>query len=205
MPELKTKGVMAVVSGPSGVGKGTICSYLADKYDDFFLSVSATSRLPRPNEQEGVHYYFKTQEEFDRMIENDELLEYARYVGKSYGTPKAPCMNHIENGENVILEIEVQGGMKVKEKQPDTVMIFVVPPSMEELEDRLRGRGTESEEVIIQRLERARTELLLMKDYDYIVVNKSVEETAEQVRSIIIAEGLRTKNIINNIKKELEL
>lgn len=194
-----------MVSGPSGVGKGTICSYLADKYDDFFLSVSATSRLPRPNEQEGVHYYFKTQEEFDRMIENDELLEYARYVGKSYGTPKAPCMNHIENGENVILEIEVQGGMKVKEKQPDTVMIFVVPPSMEELEDRLRGRGTESEEVIIQRLERARTELLLMKDYDYIVVNKSVEETAEQVRSIIIAEGLRTKNIINNIKKELEL
>lgn len=194
-----------MVSGPSGVGKGTICSYLANKYDDFFLSVSATSRSPRPNEKEGVHYYFKTQEEFDRMIENDELLEYARYVGKSYGTPKAPCTNHIENGENVILEIEVQGGMKVKEKQPDTVMIFVVPPSMEELEDRLRGRGTESEEVIIQRLERARTELLLMKDYDYIVVNKSVEETAEQVRSIIIAEGLRTKNIINNIKKELEL
>lgn len=194
-----------MVSGPSGVGKGTICSYLADKYDDFFLSVSATSRSPRPNEQEGVHYYFKTQEEFDRMIENDELLEYARYVGKSYGTPKAPCVKHIENGENVILEIEVQGGMKVKEKQPDTVMIFVVPPSMEELEDRLRGRGTESEEVIIQRLERARTELLLMKDYDYIVVNKSVEETAEQVRSIIIAEGLRTKNIISNIKKELEL
>ena len=172
---MKTKGVMAVVSGPSGVGKGTVCSYLTEKYDDFFLSISATSRAPRPNEQEGVHYYYKTQEEFDAMIENDELLEYARYVGKSYGTPKAPCMEHIENGENVILEIEVQGGMKVKEKEPETIMIFVVPPSMEELEARLRGRGTEAEEVIIQRLERAKTELLLMKDYDYIVVNNSVE------------------------------
>ena len=202
---MKTKGVMAVVSGPSGVGKGTVCSYLTEKYDDFFLSVSATSRAPRPNEQEGVHYYYKTQEEFDAMIENDELLEYARYVGKSYGTPKAPCMEHIENGENVILEIEVQGGMKVKEKEPETVMIFVVPPSMEELESRLRGRGTEPEDVIVQRLERAKTELLLMKDYDYIVVNNSVEETAEQIRSIMVSEGLKTKNILNNIKEELEL
>lgn len=202
---MKNKGIMAIVSGPSGVGKGTICDYLVEKYDDFFLSISATSRAPRSNEKEGVHYYFKTQEEFDKMIENDELLEYARYVDKSYGTPKAPCMEHIERGENVILEIEVQGGMKVKEKEPDTIMIFVVPPSIEELEQRLRGRGTESEEVIVQRLGRAKVELLLMKDYDYIVVNNSVEEAAEQIRSIIISEGLKTNKIINNVKKELKI
>ena len=202
---MKNKGIMAVVSGPSGVGKGTICTYLAQKYDDFFLSVSATSREPRPGEKDGVHYYFKTQNEFDSMIDNDELFEYARYVGKSYGTPKAPCVEHILNGDNVILEIEVQGGMTVKKKEPDTVMIFVVPPSMEELEQRLRGRGTEPEDIIAQRLKRATDELLLMKDYDYIVVNNSVEETAEQIRCIMIAEGKKTKNSFENIKEELGL
>lgn len=200
-----TKGIMAVVSGPSGVGKGTICSYLAEKYDDFFLSVSVTSRAPRSNETDGIHYYFKTQEEFDSMIKNDELLEYAGYVGKSYGTPKAPCIEHINKGENVILEIEVQGGMKVKEKEPKTVMIFVAPPSIEELELRLRGRNTESEELIKQRLSRAKDELLLMKDYDYIVVNNSVEETAKQIHSIIVAERYKKENIINEVKKELKI
>ncbi len=202
---MKIKGVMAVVSGPSGVGKGTICTCLAEKYDDFFLSISATSRSPRPNEIDGVHYYFKTQQEFDEMIENDQLLEYARYVGKSYGTPKKPCMEHIEKGENVILEIEVQGGTKVKEKEPNTIMIFVVPPSLEELESRLRGRGTETEEAIKQRLSRAKEELKLMKNYDYIVVNDSVEEAAERIRSIMIAESFKTENMINTVKEELEL
>lgn len=202
---LKNKGIMAVVSGPSGVGKGTVCTYLAEKYDDFFLSVSATSRDPRPGEKDGVHYYFKTQDEFDDMIKNDELFEYARYVGKSYGTPKAPCIRHLSDGDNVILEIEVQGGMTVKKKNPDTVMIFVVPPSMAELEQRLRGRGTESEEVIARRLKRATDELLLMEEYDYILVNNSVEETAEQIRCILIAESKKTKNSFMNIKEELGL
>ena len=200
---MKNKGIMAVVSGPSGVGKGTICQYLADNYENFFLSVSATSRAPRSIEQDGVHYYFKTQSEFEDMIKNDELLEYARYVDKYYGTPKAPCMDHIKRGENIILEIEVQGGMKVKKKCPDTVMIFVVPPTMEDLVLRLKGRGTETEEIINQRLERAKEELKLMENYDYIVVNNSVETAAEQIRSIIKAEGLKTKHTLNDIKEDL--
>lgn len=202
---MRNKGVLAVISGPSGVGKGTICTYLAEKYDDFFLSVSATSRQPRPNEVDGVHYHFKTPEQFKEMIENDEFLEYAGYVDKFYGTPKKPCYEHIEKGINAILEIEVQGGMKVKQKEPDTVMIFIVPPTMEELENRLRGRGTETEEVILQRLARAKEELLYMKDYDYIVVNNSVEDSAEQIRGILNSEGLKTKNMINMVEKELKL
>ncbi|MBQ2285596.1 MAG: guanylate kinase [Clostridia bacterium] len=202
---MNNKGVIAVISGPSGVGKGTICTYLAQKYDDFFLSVSATSRLPRPNEVDGVHYHFKTPEQFKEMIANDEFLEYAGYVDKFYGTPKAPCYEHVEKGINAILEIEVQGGMMVKEKEPDTVMIFIVPPSMEELENRLRGRGTETEEVILQRLARAKEELLQMKNYDYIVVNNSVEEAAEQIRNILNSESLKTKNMINMVEKELKL
>ena len=202
---MNNKGVIAVISGPSGVGKGTICTYLAQKYDDFFLSVSATSRLPRPNEVDGVHYHFKTPDQFKEMIANDEFLEYAGYVDKFYGTPKAPCYEHVEKGINAILEIEVQGGMMVKEKEPDTVMIFIVPPSMEELENRLRGRGTETEEVILQRLARAKEELLQMKNYDYIVVNNSVEEAAEQIRNILNSESLKTKNMINMVEKELKL
>ena len=202
---MNNKGVIAVISGPSGVGKGTICTYLAEKYDDFFLSVSATSRQPRPNEVDGVHYHFKTPEQFKEMIANDEFLEYAGYVDKFYGTPKAPCYEHVEKGINAILEIEVQGGMMVKEKEPDTVMIFIVPPSMEELESRLRGRGTETEEVILQRLARAKEELLQMKNYDYIVVNNSVEEAAEQIRNILSSESLKTKNMINMVEKELKL
>ena len=202
---MNNKGVIAVISGPSGVGKGTICTYLAQKYDDFFLSVSATSRLPRPNEVDGVHHHFKTSEQFKEMIANDEFLEYAGYVDKFYGTPKAPCYEHVEKGINAILEIEVQGGMMVKEKEPDTVMIFIVPPSMEELENRLRGRGTDTEEVILQRLARAKEELLQMKNYDYIVVNNSVEEAAEQIRNILNSESLKTKNMINMVEKELKL
>lgn len=202
---MNNKGVIAVISGPSGVGKGTICTYLAEKYDDFFLSVSATSRQPRPNEVDGVHYHFKTPEQFKEMIANDEFLEYAGYVDKFYGTPKAPCYEHVEKGINAILEIEVQGGMMVKEKEPDTVMIFIVPPSMEELESRLRGRGTETEDVILQRLARAKEELLQMKNYDYIVVNNSVEEAAEQIRNILSSESLKTKNMINMVEKELKL
>ena len=140
-----------------------------------------------------------------RNLNNDELLEYAQYVDKYYGTPKKPCMEHIDKGENVILEIEIQGGMKVKEKEPDTVMIFVVPPSMEELESRLRGRGTESEDLVLQRLARAKEELAEMGNYDYIVVNDTVEETADRIYSILEAESNKTSKIINEIKKELKL
>ena len=205
MQTLKNRGVLAVVSGPSGVGKGTVCARLIEKYPGCFLSISATSRSPRGAEEDGVHYYFKSREEFEEMIKNDELLEHAQYVDKYYGTPKKPCMEHIDKGENVILEIEIQGGMKVKEKEPDTVMIFVVPPSMEELESRLRGRGTESEELVLQRLARAKEEIAEMGNYDYIVVNDSIEETADRIYSILEAESNKTSKIINYIKKELEL
>lgn len=205
MQTLKNKGVLAVVSGPSGVGKGTVCARLIEKYEGCFLSISATSRSPRGAEEDGVHYYFKSREEFEEMIKNDELLEHAQYVDKYYGTPKKPCMEHIDKGENVILEIEIQGGMKVKEKEPDTVMIFVVPPSMEELETRLRGRGTESEDLVLQRLARAKEELAEMGNYDYIVVNDTVEETADRIYSILEAESNKTSKIINEIKKELKL
>ena len=185
---MNKKGVIAVVSGPSGVGKGTICTYLTEKYDDFFLSVSATSRHPRPNEVDGVHYHFKTPEQFKEMIENDEFLEYAGYVDKFYGTPKAPCYEHVEKGINAILEIEVQGGTKVKEKEPDTVMIFIVPPSMEELENRLKGRGTETDETFNKRFAIAKEEIKRACEYDYIVVNDSVSLCADKVCSIIEAE-----------------
>lgn len=205
MQTLKNKGVLAVVSGPSGVGKGTVCARLIEKYEGCFLSISATSRPPRGAEEDGVHYYFKSREEFEEMIKNDELLEHAQYVDKFYGTPKKPCMEHIDKGENVILEIEIQGGMKVKEKEPETVMIFVVPPSMDELESRLRGRGTESEELVLQRLARAKEELAEMGNYDYIVVNDTVEETADRIYSILEAESNKTSKIINHIKKELKL
>lgn len=202
---MKNRGIMAVVSGPSGVGKGTVCQYIAENYDGFFLSVSATSRAPRPAEEDGVHYYFKTNAEFEDMIKNDELLEYASYVGKYYGTPKAPCDAHIEKGENVILEIEVQGGMKVKSKAPDTVMIFVAPPSVGELRLRLSGRGTETDDVIEKRLLRAEEELRLMEKYDYIVVNNDVSETAAQIVEIMRAEALKTKHVLRDVKEDLKI
>lgn len=194
-----------MVSGPSGVGKGTVCTYLTQQYPEVFLSVSATSRKPRPGEIEGVHYFFKTPEEFQRMIENGEFLEYAHYVSSSYGTPKAPCLEHLERGEDVLLEIEVQGGKRVKEQLPETVMIFVAPPSFVELESRLRGRGTEEEGAVSKRLARAREELAKMRQYDYIVINRTVEQTASEIRAILLAERRKTENVIDDIERELKI
>ena len=200
-----SKGKLLVLSGPSGVGKGTVLGELMKRRGDMCFSVSATTRAPREGEVDGVNYFFVTKERFEEMIQNNELLEYAQFVSNSYGTPRAYVEQQLEKGMNVILDIEVQGARNIVGMIPDAVSVYMIPPSYEELEKRLRGRGTETEEVILQRLARAKEELLQMKDYDYIVVNNSVEEAAEQIRSILNSESLKTKNMINMVEKELKL
>lgn len=199
------KGLLLVVSGPSGVGKGTVCKYLTETEPDIFLSVSATSRKPREGEVEGQHYYFVSPEKFKEMIDGDEFLEYASYITSSYGTPKKPCFEHLENGNSVILEIEVQGGTKVKEKYPDTVMIFIVPPDMETLKQRLRGRGTEADDVIEKRIKRAYEEFDYLEKYDYIVVNDDIEKAAQRIKAIICAEQQKRSRVFDDVRKELKI
>ncbi len=180
-----SKGRLFIISGASGAGKGTVLEKLFETSDNLFYSVSATTRGPRPGETDGADYYFKTRDEFERMIENGEFLEYAQYAGNYYGTPAAPVRSRIENGQNVILEIDLQGCLQVKEKMPDAVSVFIAPPSFEELERRLRGRGTETEEKIRERLETAKKELEAAAIYDYTVINDDVESAARRLRSIM--------------------
>lgn len=182
------KGVLVIVSGLSGAGKGTICKRLIEKYPDFELSVSATSRDPRPGEVHGREYFFVTKEEFEDKIENDQLLEYARYVDNYYGTPKQWVEEQMEAGKNVILEIELQGAFQVREKIERAVLIFIMPPSMEELERRLRGRGSETEEQIRKRLDRAEEELAFVDQYDYVIVNEDVEKSVDMLYDIVCCE-----------------
>lgn len=153
---MKEKGILIVVSGFSGSGKGTIMRELLKKYDNYALSVSATTRVPRPGEEEGREYFFKSTEEFEKMIAKDELIEYARYVDNYYGTPRVYVEEQLEAGKDVVLEIEIQGALKVKEKFPDTLLLFVTPPSAQELRSRLVGRGTETMDVIEYRMSRAK-------------------------------------------------
>ncbi len=193
-------GLKIVLSGPSGSGKGTIVKELI-KDEQFLLSISATTRSPRQGEEEGVHYFFKTQEDFEVMIANDELLEYAQFCGNYYGTPKAFIEESVKNGKDVILEIEVEGAMQIKEIYSDAIFIFVVPPSLVELENRLVGRGTEERTVIDQRLARAKEELALYKNYDYVVVNDRLVEALEEIRCIVQAEKLRSTYYQEKIEK----
>ncbi len=188
------KGTLMVVSGPAGVGKGTIVKLACEKAKgNIHLSVSATTRNPRPIDQEGVTYYFKTKEEFQSMIEHNEVLEWAEYVGNYYGTPRKPVEDALSKGLDVILEIEVQGAMQIKKNFPSAVLAFVAPPSREELENRLRGRGTETEEQILSRLKTAEGELSRMNEYDYIVVNDQIEQASEDLLTILRAEKLKQK------------
>ena len=169
----KNKGILIVVSGFSGSGKGTIMKELMKQYSDrYALSISATTRKPRPGETDGVEYFFKTREEFEKMIAQDELIEYAQYVENYYGTPKAYVEQQLEAGKDVILEIEIQGALKVKDKNPDTLLLFVTPPSAEELKNRLVGRGTEEMSVIESRLGRAVEEAEGIEQYDYLIVSR---------------------------------
>ena len=193
----KNKGILIVLSGFSGSGKGTIMKELMRRYSEqYALSISATTRKPRPGETDGVEYFFRTKEEFESMIERDELIEYAKYVENYYGTPKAYVEEQLAAGKDVILEIEIQGALKVKDKFPDTVLMFVTPPSAEELKKRLVGRGTEEMSVIESRLSRAVEEAQGIESYDYLVVNDDLDECVEEVHSIIRNEHYRvTRNL----------
>lgn len=179
------RGILTVVSGFAGSGKGTVMKKLITEHDNYALSVSATSRAPRPGEEEGVSYFFRTREQFEEMIRSDALLEYAEYVGNYYGTPKDFVFSKMDEGKDVILEIELQGAMQIKKKYPDTLLIFLTAPSAKELYDRLKGRGTETDEVIARRMKRASEEVLSIKDYDYLVINDNIDDCTERVHEII--------------------
>ena len=198
------EGIVFVISGPSGTGKGTIMKEYFKKYpdDNSFLSISATTRSPRPGETDGVSYYFKTKEEFENLILNDGLVEWAQFCGNYYGTPKKPVNDMINEGKNVLLEIEVQGGSKVKQSFEKSVGIFVLPPSFKELKKRLIERNTETEEVINTRLLRALEEVKELKWYDYILINDDLDTAVDNFRSIIIAESqkvFRNKKLIDEV------
>lgn len=194
------RGKLVIVSGFSGAGKGTVMNRLVADNSNYALSVSATTRQPRPNEVDGVSYFFKTHEEFERMIENDELLEYARYVDNYYGTPKAFVEAMRNEGKDVLLEIEMQGAMLVKGKCPDAILIFITTKDAATLRDRLTGRGTETPDVIEKRMDRAREEAQGVENYDYIVVNDELEECVETVDRIVRSEHNRTDDKISIIK-----
>ena len=204
---MKHKGILIVVSGFSGAGKGTLMKQLVHAYDNYALSVSMTTRKPRPGEQEGREYFFVNQEEFEEKITNNGLVEYAQYCDNYYGTPREYVEKQLEKGKDVILEIEIQGALKIKEKFPTALLLFVMPPSAAELKKRLEGRGTESLEVIKKRLMRASEEAEGIENYDYIVINDKLEECVSQMHSLIQAAHFspsRNEEFIENMRKELE-
>ena len=196
------KGFLLVLSGPSGSGKGTVSEALMEKNLGIKYSTSVTTRTPRPTEVNGENYFFATMEEFERMVENDELLEHAFVHTNYYGTPKQFVFDEIEKGEIVLLEIDVQGALQVKKKYKEAVFIFLVPPTMQELRDRIVKRGTETEAEIETRFANAFREIDFVGEYDYFVVNDKVEHAVENIENIIAAERLRVKRY-NDIKKEL--
>ena len=197
------RGLLIVLSGPSGVGKGTVRAAIFSKGEQKFVySISATARLPRTGETDGVDYFFKTREEFEQMIQNKQLLEYAEYVGNYYGTPLEYVENTLATGKDVFLEIDVQGAIQVRELMPEGVFIFLTPPDLNELESRIVNRGTDSDEVIAKRMKTAREELELMKYYDYSVVNDTVDNAVQKIEAIIQTEHLR---IIRNLDTIEEL
>ena len=205
---MNNKGLLIIISGYSGTGKGTVVKRLLDKYDErYALSISATTRNPREGEVDGREYFFKSKEEFEEMIANEELIEHACYVDNYYGTPKSYVEDRLNEGKNVILEIEIQGALKVKELFPDSVLIFLLPPSVKELENRLRSRGTESDEAVSARLARAVIESDSVYNYDYIVINENIEECVDTINGLIPVEKLRVshqRDFIETIEKDLK-
>lgn len=197
-------GILFILSGPSGVGKGTVRKKLFEEKTDLQYSISMTTREMRPGEAEGVDYFYRSKEHFEQMIANNQLLEYAKYVNNYYGTPRAYVEETLAKGKDVFLEIEVQGALQVKKNFPQGVFIFLFPPSLDELKNRIEGRGTESEELVINRLKEARKEIEMMHAYDYVVVNDDVNLAVEKVKAIIQSEHLRRERVEKQYKKILE-
>jgi guanylate kinase len=200
----REKGLLIVLSGPSGVGKGTVCGALREQDTDIKYSVSATTRSPREGEVDGINYFFKSKEEFERMIREGEMLEHAQYVNNYYGTPRTYVEEMINKGHDVILEIEVQGALQVKESFPEGVFIFLMPPSLHELRNRIEGRGTETGDLIDSRMTVAKEEIDLMDNYDYVVENDKVELAVERIKSIVTAENCKKDRLIHQYKQLAE-
>lgn len=198
------RGLLIVLSGPSGVGKGTVCSELRHKQNDLVYSVSATTRAPRQGEIDGINYFFKSKEQFQDMIARDALLEYAEYVGNYYGTPRDFVERTLASGKDIILEIEVQGALKVKEKFPQGVFIFLVPPSLDVLKQRITGRGTENADIINHRMNVAVEEMNLIHYYDYAVMNDQIDAACHRIQSIIVAEHCRKERFIEQLEEVKE-
>ena len=206
MEKHKEKGILVVVSGFSGAGKGTIMKNLTQKYDNYALSISATTRAPRPGEEEGKSYFFVSKDRFEEMIDRDELVEYAKYVDNYYGTPRKFVEDCLNEGKDVILEIEIQGALKIKKKFPDSLLIFMAPPSAEELRARLIGRITEDEATVNKRLSRAIVEAEGVEAYDYILVNADIDTCTEKLHNLIRASHDRAEvhlDLIEEIRKDL--
>ena len=201
------RGILLVVSGFAGSGKGTLMKELMRRYDNYAFSVSATTRKPRPGEVHGREYFFMDKDHFEQMIENDELLEHACYVGNYYGTPKFYVEEQLAAGKDVILEIETQGALMIKDQYPDSLLLFVIPPSVTELHRRLVERGTETPEVIASRMERGRQEAEDIEKYDFLVVNDDIDECVERLHGTIVSAHYATKRnmeTIETIKKEFQ-
>lgn len=201
---IEEKGILFILSGPSGVGKGTVRKELFEQKTELRYSISMTTRDKRPGEVEGVDYFYRTNEEFEKLIEEGKLLEYAKFVNNYYGTPKEYVLNTLDDGHDVFLEIEVQGALQVKKNFPEGVFIFLFPPSLEELKNRIVNRGTENEEVILNRLKEARKEIEMMDAYDYVVVNDDVDNAVSKIQSIIQSEHCKRERIAAQYKKLLE-
>jgi guanylate kinase len=195
------RGILIVLSGPSGVGKGTVCKSLRQCAPELVYSVSATTRAPRQGEVDGVNYFFKTKEQFQKMIQENQMLEWAEYVGNYYGTPRKFVEETLNAGKDIILEIEVQGALKVKHTFPEGVFVFLLPPSMDELKSRIVGRGTDSQESIRNRMSVAVDEIRLMEQYEYAIVNDHVEHACSSIQSIIVAEHCRKERVVSKIKQ----